>query len=128
MRIRFKLWVTDESGKVIIGKGGHQLLRKIEEKGSRAEAARELDLSYKFAWEYVRKVNERVGGLEPRKGGKGHGGLSWTRGSSSSSKFTRGPRRRFRRFWRSTRRSSTRLWAGVAPRPELAKVLRPPPF
>jgi len=74
VRIRFKLWITDESGKVIIGKGGHQLLRKIEEKGSIAEAARELDLSYKFAWEYVRKVNERVGGLEPRKGGKGHGG------------------------------------------------------
>lgn len=74
MRFRFKLWIESDDGKPIIGKGGISLIKLIMETGSISTAAKSMHVSYKFAWEYVRKVNDFVGGIEMHKGGKGAGG------------------------------------------------------
>ena len=74
MRLRFKIWIETDDGRPVIGKGGYTLLTLVKEKGSIAEAAREMGISYKFAWEYVKRVSKDIGGVELRKGGKGAGG------------------------------------------------------
>ena len=74
MRLRFKIWIETDDGKPVIGKGGYTLLTLVKEKGSIAEAAREMGISYKFAWEYVKNVSKVIGGVELKKGGKGAGG------------------------------------------------------
>jgi molybdate transport system regulatory protein len=72
-RLKFKIWIEKDSNP-IIGKGGIQLLKAINEKGSIAQAAKELGMSYKFAWQYVRKINKGIGGIDMKKGGRGAGG------------------------------------------------------
>ena len=74
LRLKFKIWIETDDGKPVIGKGGYALLTLVKQKGSIAEAAREMGISYKFAWEYVKKVSKVIGGVELRKGGKGAGG------------------------------------------------------
>lgn len=74
MKIRFKIWIEDESGNSIIGKGGVELVKEILKTGSIAKAADNLNMSYKFAWEYVRRIERSIGGLQPKKGGKNAGG------------------------------------------------------
>ncbi|MEM0373393.1 MAG: LysR family transcriptional regulator [Sulfolobaceae archaeon] len=54
--------------------GGIQLLKKINEVGSISKASRNLNMSYKFAWEYVKNINQKIGGIEMKKGGRGAGG------------------------------------------------------
>ncbi len=64
-----KLWL-EMNGDFILGKGGALLLRAIEEHGSISQAVRVLPPealsegaapSYRFAWGYLRKVEERLG-------------------------------------------------------------------
>ncbi|AAK41329.1 LysR family transcriptional regulator [Saccharolobus solfataricus] len=75
MRFRFKIWIEAEDGKPLIGKGGVKLLRAIEETGSLSSASKSLGVSYKFAWEYVKRINEILSdSVEMRKGGKNAGG------------------------------------------------------
>ncbi|BCU70974.1 winged helix-turn-helix domain-containing protein [Stygiolobus caldivivus] len=74
MRIKFKIWIETDDGKPIIGKGGVKLLENIKNTGSIAEAAKNVNVSYKFAWEYVKKIEGLLGGIETKKGGKGAGG------------------------------------------------------
>ncbi len=74
MKLNFKIWIEDDSGKPIMGKGGVQLVKEIIVTGSIAKAADEVNVSYKFAWEYVRRINSMVGGIEFKKGGKNAGG------------------------------------------------------
>jgi molybdate transport system regulatory protein len=86
---RFKLWL-ELDGVTILGKGGALLLRSIEEHGSISQALRSLsaeDLgaadppSYRFAWGYLQKVEERLGAsiVEKRRGHRsGTGGTALT--------------------------------------------------
>ena len=86
---RFKLWL-ELDGVTILGKGGALLLRSIEEHGSISKALRSLpseDLgsegppSYRFAWGYLKKVEERLGApiVEKRRGHRaGVGGTALT--------------------------------------------------
>ncbi len=86
---RFKLWL-ELDGVTILGKGGALLLRSIEEHGSISQALRSLpteDLgaegppSYRFAWGYLKKVEERLGAsiVEKRRGHRaGAGGTALT--------------------------------------------------
>ncbi|AWR95166.1 winged helix-turn-helix domain-containing protein [Acidianus brierleyi] len=74
MKFNFKLWIENEDGKPILGKGGVELVKAIIETGSISGASEKLNLSYKFAWEYVRRINASVGGMELKKGGKNAGG------------------------------------------------------
>jgi molybdate transport system regulatory protein len=84
-----KLWL-EMDGDFILGKGGALLLRAIQEQGSISQAVRALPPdalgegaapSYRFAWGYLRKVEERLGAavVEKRRGyGSGVGGTALT--------------------------------------------------
>lgn len=74
MKFNFKIWIEDDNGNSILGKGGVELLKEIINTGSISKAAENLNLSYKFAWEYVRKIESEIGGIEMKKGGKNAGG------------------------------------------------------
>jgi len=76
MKFRFKLWIESDDGKPVIGKGGISLVKDVIETGSISTAAKKMHVSYKFAWEYIRKVNGYLGGIEMHKGGKGAGGTA----------------------------------------------------
>lgn len=74
MKFNFKIWIEDKNGKPVLGKGGIHLIRAILDCGSIAKASEEMNVSYKFAWQYVKRINEELGGIEMRKGGKNAGG------------------------------------------------------
>jgi molybdate transport system regulatory protein len=56
----FRLYLNADGGRVL-GKGGAQILEAIDEHGSIALAAEELDMSYKFVWDYLGRMKERIG-------------------------------------------------------------------
>lgn len=75
---RLKLWL-EMNGDMVLGKGGALLLQSIEEHGSISQAVQFLPKdalseseppSYRFAWGYLRKVEERLGApiVEKRRG------------------------------------------------------------
>jgi molybdate transport system regulatory protein len=84
-----KLWL-EMDGDFILGKGGALLLRAIDEHGSISQAVQALPPdalgegaapSYRFAWGYLRKVEQRLGAavVEKRRGyGSGVGGTALT--------------------------------------------------
>lgn len=70
-----KIWIEHE-GKPILGKGGAEILRKIEAEQSLSKAARKLGMSYRYVWNYVQKIHRALGEtvVETHKGGKTGGG------------------------------------------------------
>lgn len=70
-----KIWIEHE-GKPILGKGGAEILRKIEAEQSLSKAAVKLDMSYRYLWNYVQKIQTALGEdvVETFKGGKTGGG------------------------------------------------------
>ncbi len=54
------MWLESESG-ALLGEGGVELLRAVQETGSLKEAARRLNYSYSFAWRYLRRLEDRLG-------------------------------------------------------------------
>ncbi len=72
-----KIWLTFE-GKSVLGAGWAKLLEIIdkEEIGSLTQAAKECNYSYKYAWNILKRIEERTN-IPPAitsKGGKGGGG------------------------------------------------------
>lgn len=69
-----KIWL-EYDGEAILGKGGAAILQIKEEK-SISKAARKLDMSYRYVWNYLSKTEKRM--REPlvisRRGGAGGGG------------------------------------------------------
>lgn len=55
----FRLYLNAD-GERILGKGGAQILESIDEHGSIAMAAEELDMSYKFVWDYLGRMKQRL--------------------------------------------------------------------
>lgn len=70
----FKIWLETDDG-YVFGPGIYSLLTVIIEKGNLKEAAKTLDMSYRYAWGLLRKAEVTLG--EPlvifHKGGS-HGG------------------------------------------------------
>ncbi|MFX1343401.1 MAG: winged helix-turn-helix domain-containing protein [Promethearchaeota archaeon] len=75
---KVKFWF-ELDGELILGRGGALLLRGIDEYGSISQAVKALpedelgemeSPSYRFAWGYLRKVEERLGApiVEKRRG------------------------------------------------------------
>jgi molybdate transport system regulatory protein len=85
-----KFWF-ELNGELILGRGGALLLRGIDEYGSISQAVKALpedelgemeSPSYRFAWGYLRKVEERLGApiVEKRRGYReGSGGTALTK-------------------------------------------------
>ena len=73
-KINGRIWLETETGK-LIGKGRIELLERIIATGSIRQAAMQMKMSYKQAWDLVGEMNE--GFSQPlvisHRGGKGGG-------------------------------------------------------
>ncbi len=75
-----KIWL-ELDGKSLLGKGGAELLENIDREGSLTQAAKNLNISYRYAWGYLKKIENRIGRpvVETFKGGtEGGGGMKLT--------------------------------------------------
>lgn len=70
-----KVWL-EYKGKPLIGKGGSQILQSIQKERSLSRAAEKLEMSYRYVWSYLAKIEKALGEpvVKTRKGGKGGGG------------------------------------------------------
>jgi len=75
LRPAFRLWLETDDG-YVLGKGTFTLFSKIQEYGSLREAAESLNMSYRYAWGLIQKVEKNLGQplVETRKGGRSGGG------------------------------------------------------
>ena len=55
----FRLYLN-ANGQRILGKGGAQILEAVNAYGSIAAAASELEMSYKFTWDYLTRMRRRL--------------------------------------------------------------------
>ena len=79
IQVRFKVWF-ELSGRPLLGEGGYELLKAIDEEGSIRAACRKLGLSYRKAMNYLRRLEGLLGSkvIEARRGGRGGGSSSLT--------------------------------------------------
>ncbi|ACB83927.1 winged helix-turn-helix domain-containing protein [Natranaerobius thermophilus] len=80
MKIKFKLWVENNDGELIIGEGLLKLLLAIKETGSISKASEKLNMSYRTAWGRLKKVEDRLNCklIEKKYGGESGGGTTLT--------------------------------------------------
>lgn len=113
--VRFRVDFGDEEA---VGPGKIALLERIDDSGSLSQAARELEMSYRRAWQLLESLNaafrEKV--AETSKGGRGGGGAVLTPFGHELIKTYRAferdiqarAQRRFKPIARRTRRESSR--------------------
>ncbi|PAF46683.1 hypothetical protein BKH46_06860 [Helicobacter sp. 12S02634-8] len=79
MRVFIRFWITKEN-KNFLGKGKVELLEHIKATGSISKAAKNMQMSYKAAWDSIDMMNHlSVGAMvESVSGGKGGGGTKLT--------------------------------------------------
>ena len=79
MEIKSKLWIESD-GKPVFGRGRRFLLEAIDKHGSINQAAKEINISYRKAWGYIKAMEERLGLklIERQTGGRNGGGARLT--------------------------------------------------
>ena len=79
MDVRSKLWI-EVNGEPVFGKGRRILLEAVRRYGSINQAAKEIHISYRKAWSYIKAMEERLGIklIERQVGGKNGGGATLT--------------------------------------------------
>ena len=79
MEIKSKLWI-ESGGKPVFGGGRRFLLEAIDKYGSINQAAKEINISYRKAWGYIKAMEERLGFklIERQTGGRNGGGATLT--------------------------------------------------
>ena len=80
MEIKSKLWI-EVDGEPVFGRGRRFLLNAIDEYGSINQAAKEINISYRKAWSYIKAMEERLGIklVDRQAGGKNGGGALLTK-------------------------------------------------
>jgi len=80
MEIKSKLWIEVE-GEPVFGRGRRFLLNAVDKYGSINQAAKEINISYRKAWSYIKAMEERLGIklVERQAGGKNGGGAVLTK-------------------------------------------------
>jgi len=80
LSIRSKIWIEDNSGKVVFGLGRFKIFEAIQRSGSIQAAAKELKMSYRAVWGRIKATEERIGQqmLIRNVGGLSGGGSSLT--------------------------------------------------
>jgi len=75
MNIKSKIWI-EVGGEPVFGRGRRFLLEAIDKNGSINQAAKEINISYRKAWGYIKAMEERLGIklIERQTGGKNGGG------------------------------------------------------
>lgn len=76
---RSKIWI-EVGGEAVFGRGRRILLEAVEKHGSISQAAKEINISNRKAWSYIRNMEEKLGiQLVVRQaGGKKGGGAVLT--------------------------------------------------
>ena len=79
MEIKSKLWI-EVDGRPVFGRGRRFLLEAIDRHGSINQAAKEINISYRKAWGYMKAMEERLGFklIQRQTGGKNGGGATLT--------------------------------------------------
>jgi molybdate transport system regulatory protein len=82
MEIKSKLWI-EVDGKPVFGRGRRFLFEAIDKYGSINQAAKEINISYRKAWGYIKAMEERLGFrlIERQTGGRNGGGAILTEGA-----------------------------------------------
>ena len=70
-KIRSKVWVENEAGKVVFGLGRFRILDSVDRLGSLQAAAKELKMSYRAAWGRIKATEARIGRPMVVRDGKG---------------------------------------------------------
>ena len=80
MEIKSKLWIEID-GRPVFGRGRRFLLEAIDRYGSINQAAKEINISYRKAWGYIKAMEERLGFrlVERQTGGRNGGGTTLTK-------------------------------------------------
>lgn len=70
-----KIWL-EYGGEPLLGKGGAEILQAIQAEASISKAAKKLGMSYRYAWNYLSKIEKTLQEpiVETHKGGRGGGG------------------------------------------------------
>ncbi len=88
-----KLWMVNEKGESVFGDGLAELIESIDKHHSMLEAAKELNMSYRYALHRITLAEERLGqSLVTRVRGGAKGG-----GSSEVTAFGRDLAKRYRK-------------------------------
>lgn len=61
LRVRSKIWIENDHGKLVIGTGRLRILEAIMEAGSINKAARKLKQPFRAVWGKIRATEERCG-------------------------------------------------------------------
>jgi molybdate transport system regulatory protein len=79
MEIKSKLWI-EVDGEPVFGRGRRFLLQAIDRYGSINQAAKEINISYRKAWSYIKAMEDRLGIrlVERQAGGRNGGGATLT--------------------------------------------------
>ena len=79
MEIKSKVWI-EVDGQPVFGRGRMFLLEAIDKHGSINQAAKDISISYRKAWGYIKAMEDRLGFrlIERRTGGKNGGGATLT--------------------------------------------------
>jgi len=77
--IRSKIWI-EVAGEPVFGRGRLFLLEAIGKHGSINQAAKEINISYRKAWSFIKAMEERLGIqlVERQTGGRNGGGAKIT--------------------------------------------------
>lgn len=79
MEIKSKLWIEID-GEPVFGRGRRFLLEAIDRHGSINQAAKDVNVSYRKAWSYIKSMEERLGikFVDRQAGGRNGGGATLT--------------------------------------------------
>ncbi len=74
-KFSYKVWIEDD-GRPVVGKGGAEILGQVEKESSISLAARKLNMSYRYVWNYLQKIEKAIGEpvVETFRGGRSGGG------------------------------------------------------
>jgi molybdate transport system regulatory protein len=61
LRVRSKIWIENDKGKLVIGTGRVRILEAILEVGSMNKAARKLEQPFRAVWGKIKATEERCG-------------------------------------------------------------------
>ena len=77
VKLNYKIWLSGEQDKGILGDGKWQILKTIEDTGSLTAACKVLNLTYRRTWGDLKKIEQMLGFplLEKSRGGT-EGGAS----------------------------------------------------
>jgi molybdate transport system regulatory protein len=74
VHVEYKFWIVEDE--TIFGDGAYRLLNLIDKNGSISQATSEMDISYRKAWDRIRKMEKRYNKtlVKTHTGGKAGGG------------------------------------------------------